>query len=75
MTVGELISKLSHYSMDKEICKINCVSENMRGKIILTHKDTLEEINEIRRRNEEWNRQHSERIENQGEITSFANRW
>lgn len=75
MNVKELIEELSKYPMDMEIAQINSVYESVSGQVVLTHRDTLQDVEKRKRRAEEWDKQHSERMESSGEITSFSNRW
>lgn len=75
MNVGELIKELSKYPMDMKISNVNSVSKNMLGCLSLLHKDTPEEAEARIKRQNEWNREHQERMDRAGEVTSFANRW
>ena len=79
MTVQELIIELSKYPRDMKITRVNSVFENADGELTLTHKDTPEEIELSKKREEEWedewNRRHKEMLDRRGEITCFADRW
>ena len=75
MTVQELISELSKYPRDMEVNEVNSVFENIGGTLTLTHKNTPEEVESFNRRNDEWDRQHQERMDRRGEATSFASKW
>lgn len=75
MTVRELINKLSRYSDNTEIHNINQVVENSSTNISLYYKESPQEIKDRQRRIDEANREHREKMDRGGEITSFANRW
>lgn len=75
MTTKELISILSKYPADTVLNNINQVVENAPNNVSLYYKESLQEAKDRKRRIEEANREHRERMDKSGEITSFANRW
>lgn len=75
MTTKELISILSKYPADTVLNNINQVVENAPNNVSLYYKESLQEVEDRKRRIEEANRKHQEEFDRRGEITSFANRW
>lgn len=73
-TVDELIKELSKYPKDVKVYT-NHIVKNFQGELSIVHKETPEEKAIRDREKERWNREHEERMERRGEITSFANRW
>jgi len=69
-TVEELIKVLSKYPKDKKIYS-NAICENLRGELILTHKPTDEEIEQIMRREKE----RGVEAERGRDMPTFGSRW
>ena len=68
--VGELIEALSKYPKDKKV-RSNQICENLNGEILLIHKPTDEEIEHIRFREKEREKE----AERGRDMPTFASRW
>lgn len=53
MIVKDLISVLSKYPENAEVYN-NCVTKNLKGELVIIHKDNSEEIEQLR---EKWNKE------------------
>lgn len=73
-TVEELISALAKYPKNTMVYS-NYITQNPKGELVIEHQRTLEEEEVHKKEMEELDREHQERMDRRGEITSFANRW
>lgn len=69
-TVEELINVLSKYPKDKKVFT-NRICENIRGELILTHNTTNEELEYIRKRELEREKE----TERGRDMPTFGSRW
>lgn len=72
-TVEELISVLSKYPKNKKVYS-NFITQNLKGELVIEHQRTPEE-EKHKKEMEDFDRNYQERMNESGEITSFANRW
>lgn len=74
MTVQELINILSELPKDKKVFTDN-IRVNLRGEIVLTHKDIHEEEQKREEEIARRDRKRQEEMERGRDMPTFASRW